>query len=150
MSAMKWMPEGYARITPMLTCEDIDKTIEFYQKAFGFESFFKMPGPGGKTMHAEIGREDIKVMLGATSPEQGCQTPKSLGGSSTLYLYVQDVDAFAKQAFAAGAQEIMPVTDMFWGDRCAMLADLDGQKWMVATHTKDIAPEDMKMPEACT
>ncbi len=109
-----------------------------------------MPGPGGKTMHAEIGREDFKLMLGAANPEQGFQTNKSLGGYNSMYLFVKVIDPFAKQAVAGGAQEIMPPTDMFWGDRCAMLADLDGQKWMVATHTKDIAPEDMKMPEACT
>jgi hypothetical protein len=40
----------------------------------------------------------------------------------------------------------MPVTDMFWGDRCGMIGDPDGNKWMIATHVAE--PTEKEMMEA--
>jgi uncharacterized glyoxalase superfamily protein PhnB len=37
-----------------LTVKDADAALAFYQKAFGFEKKMAMPGPDGKTMHAEV------------------------------------------------------------------------------------------------
>jgi hypothetical protein len=37
----------------------------------------------------------------------------------------------------------MPVTDQFWGDRYGMLLDPFGHKWSIATHVRDVSPEDM-------
>jgi len=38
----------------------------------------------------------------------------------------------------------MPVQDMFWGDRYGHLEDPYGHSWSVATHTRDVTPEEMK------
>jgi uncharacterized glyoxalase superfamily protein PhnB len=71
--------------------------------------------------------------------------PKSLKGSPvTIHLYVQDVDAFFKQAVAAGAKITMPLEDTFWGDRYGKLEDPFGHHWSVATHVRDVKPEELQ------
>ena len=44
---------------------------------------------------------------------------------------------------SAGAQVIMPPTDMFWGDRYSKLKDPYGHEWSIATHIQDLTPEEM-------
>jgi len=71
--------------------------------------------------------------------------PKSLKGTPvSIHLYVEDVDAFVERAVAAGAKVTMPVTDMFWGDRFGALEDPFGHHWSVATHQRDVRPEEMQ------
>ena len=38
----------------------------------------------------------------------------------------------------------MPLADMFWGDRYGQVTDPFGQRWSIATHKEDVAPEEMK------
>jgi hypothetical protein len=61
-----------------------------------------------------------------------------------IFAYVQDVDAAFKQAVGAGAKADMPPADMFWGDRYGKLTDPFGHAWGLATHVKDVSPEEMK------
>ncbi len=74
----------------------------------------------------------------------GCRGPGSSDGSPvTIHLFVGDVDSVFKTALAAGAQERMPVADMFWGDRYGRLVDPFGHEWSVATHKEDLTPEQL-------
>ena len=71
--------------------------------------------------------------------------PKALNGSPvTIHYFVEDVDAVVAQAAAAGARITMPPTDMFWGDRYATLEDPFGHRWSVATHKRDLTPEEIE------
>jgi uncharacterized glyoxalase superfamily protein PhnB len=84
-------------------------------------------------------------MLGGESPEMGCKAPASLGATtSSLYVYVPDVDAAFKRAVEAGAKSLMPPADMFWGDRFGTVEDLEGHRWGLATHRKDPTPAEME------
>jgi uncharacterized glyoxalase superfamily protein PhnB len=49
-------------VTPHLTAAGAAAAVEFYQQAFGAEAISRMPGPGGKLMHAEIKIGDSPVM----------------------------------------------------------------------------------------
>jgi uncharacterized glyoxalase superfamily protein PhnB len=62
----------------------------------------------------------------------------------TIHLQVEDVDAFVKRATEAGAKVTMDVQDMFWGDRYGQLEDPFGHRWSVATHVRDVSPEEMQ------
>jgi uncharacterized glyoxalase superfamily protein PhnB len=74
----------------------------------------------------------------------GGPSAQTLGGTPVnFYLYVNDVGAAVARALAAGAKPIMPITDMFWGDRIGGIEDPYGQKWTLATHTEDVAPREM-------
>lgn len=139
------IPEGYHTITPHLVLNDSNSAIQFYQKAFGAEEIFRMPGPGGKgVMHAEIRIGNSPIMLNDEFPGMGTKSPKSLGGTTfTIHLYVDDVDKAFERAVAAGAKVEMPVSDMFWGDRYGKLSDPFGYHWSIATHTKDLTAEEI-------
>ena len=102
-----------------------------------------MPGPDGKcVMHAEVWIGDSIVMMSDENPQQPCKSAESLGGSSVnCYLYVENVDAAFSRAVEAGASVLMPVQDMFWGDRVGSVKDPFGYSWMLGTQVKDLSPE---------
>jgi uncharacterized glyoxalase superfamily protein PhnB len=137
--------KNYGAISAMLTVKDVKAAATFYQKAFGFAKRGMMNGPDGKPMHAELTLRGTTLMLGPECPERGARTAKTVGGSpATLYLLTEDVDKTVGKAVKLGASLQMPVMDMFWGDRCGMLTDPDGNAWMVATHLSEPTPQEMK------
>jgi uncharacterized glyoxalase superfamily protein PhnB len=132
-------------VTPHLVCAGAAQAIEFYKKAFGATEEGRMPGPDGKLMHAMIRIGNSAIMLADEMPEWGSLGPKALKGSPvTIHLYVDDADAFAKRAAAAGAKITMPVADQFWGDRYGKLEDPFGHHWSVGTHVRDVSPDEMQ------
>jgi uncharacterized glyoxalase superfamily protein PhnB len=147
------IPPGMHAVTPHIVCAGAADAIEFYKKAFGAEESARMPGPDGKLMHAAIRIGDSTVMLVDENPQWGMLGPKALNGTPvTMHLYVDDVDKFAATAEKAGAKVVMPVADMFWGDRYGVLEDPFGHRWSVATHVRDMTPEQMQkaMQEMCS
>jgi PhnB protein len=141
----KAIPDGMHTVTPHLICTNAAAAIEFYKKAFNATETSRLPGPGGRLMHASLRIGDSAVMLVDEMPEHGALSPKSLKGSPVaIHLYVEDADAVAAQAVAAGAKTIMPVTDMFWGDRYGQLEDPFGHRWSVATHVRDVTPAELE------
>ncbi|HZX29498.1 MAG TPA: VOC family protein [Telluria sp.] len=145
MSQVKPIPEGMHSVTPHLVCKGAAKAIEFYTKAFGAKSGGVMPTPDGRVMHAMITIGDSPVMLVDEFPEWGTFGPDAARPSPvTIHLYVEDADAVFNRAVDAGAKPLMPLADMFWGDRYGVLQDPFGHKWSVATHIKDMTPEEMK------
>jgi PhnB protein len=104
-----------------------------------------LPGPQGKLMHATLRIGDSPFMLTDEFPESGALGPKALKGSPvTVHIYVENVDAAVAQAVEAGAKMTMPIADMFWGDRYAQLEDPFGHLWSVATHTRDLSPQEIQ------
>ncbi|WP_342117687.1 VOC family protein [Pseudoduganella sp. OTU4001] len=142
---VKPIPEDMRSVTPHLVCEGAADAIAFYKKAFNAVETARMPGPGGKIMHAQIKIGDSNIMLVDDFPDMGCFGPKHLNGSPvTLHLYVEDVDAVYKRAVDAGGTAKMPPADMFWGDRYGVLVDPFGHNWSIATHKRDLTPEQMQ------
>jgi uncharacterized glyoxalase superfamily protein PhnB len=130
---------------PHLCCAGAAEAIEFYRKAFGAVELTRLPGPGGRLMHAMLKIGGSMLMLNDEFPEMGGFGPKSLKGSPvTVHRYVVDVDAAVAQAVAAGAKVIMPLADMFWGDRYAVLEDPFGHRWSLATHLRDLTTKEIE------
>ena len=104
-----------------------------------------MPGPDGeKIMHAELRIGDSPVMLCDEFPEMGSLSPESRGGTSvSLHVYVVNADETYQQAVDAGATVVMPLADMFWGDRYGIVSDPFGHHWAVATHIQDLTFEEI-------
>lgn len=143
---VKPIPEGYHSVTPYLVVDGAADAIEFYKKAFGAEEVLRMP-MGDRIGHAEIKIGDSHVMLADEFPERDIRGPQARGGTSTsLMIYVDDVDRTFKQALDAGARTDgdMEVKDQFYGDRSGSLIDPFGHKWTVATHIEDVAPDEMQ------
>ena len=145
MPQVKPIPEGMRTVTPHLVCAGAAEAIEFYKRAFGAVEMARMPGPQGKLVHAMISIGDSVVMLVDEFPEMGALSPTSLKGSPvTLHLYVDNADAAAERAVKAGAKITMPVAEQFWGDRYGQLVDPFGHRWSIATHVRDLSPEEMQ------
>ena len=145
--ATKPIPEGYHTITPHLVIKGADKAIDFYKRALGAEELFRMNSPDGRVSHAELKIGDSIVFLADEFPEMGgtCRSPQSLGGTAiTLNLYVPDVDTRFRRALDAGGKELMPLGDMFWGDRYGMFTDPFGHTWAMATHKEDLSPQEIE------
>lgn len=144
-STVKPIPEGRHSLTPHLICAGAAEAIEFYKRAFGAVELIRLPGPQGKLIHAAVKIGNSTLMLVDESPEWGALGPRTLKGSPvTIHLFVEDVDAVVAQAAAAGAKITMPVSDMFWGDRYGQLEDPFGHRWSVATHQRDLSPEQIQ------
>jgi PhnB protein len=139
------IPKEYHTVTPSLVVAGAAKAIEFYKKALGAEEIMRFPGPDGKLMHAEIRVGDSVIMLGDEMPEQGGRSPKSYGGTPvSFFVYRENVDAEWKRAVDAGAKEVMPLQDMFWGDRTGCLEDPFGHRWWLAQHVQDLTREEIQ------
>jgi len=143
--AVKPIPDGYHSVTPYLVVKDAAKALEFYKKALAAKELMRMPGPGGKVMHAEIRIGNSVVMMADEFPQMGASSPQTLGGSPVgLMVYVEDADAVFNQAVAAGAKVERPIQDQFYGDRSGTLVDPFGHKWTIGTHKEDVPPEEMQ------
>jgi len=142
--AVKPVPDGYHRLTPYLIVDGAAAAIEFYKKAFAATERMRHVAPDGKVGHAELLFGDSLVMLADEFPDHGAHAPGKYGGSPvTLHLYVEDVDAVAARALAAGAKEIRAVRNQFYGDRSGSFADPFGHVWHIATHVEDVSPEEV-------
>jgi PhnB protein len=139
----KSIPEGYHSVTPYLVVDDAARAIEFYKKAFGAEEKFRMP-MGGRIGHAEIKIGDSFVMLADEFPDMGHLGPKARGGTTvSLMVYLEDVDSAFRTALDAGATEMRPVENQFWGDRMGTLTDPFGHQWSLATHVEEVSGEEL-------
>jgi PhnB protein len=142
--SVKPIPEGYHTVTPYLAVDDAAEALDYYKKAFGAKERGRMEAPDGKIGHAEIQIGDSLVMLSDPFPQATTRTPKELGGTTaSVFLYVENVDAFVQRAVDAGATVSMEVADQFWGDRFGTITDPFGHSWSVATHIEDVPPEEM-------
>lgn len=152
------VPSQYGTATPHLIVSPANDALKFYEAAFGAQTLMTMPGPGGLVMHAEMKIGDSIIMLSDQMPPmpgrpEGSprKTPKNLGGTSGgVMLYVPNIDDTMAKAVAAGAAISMPAMDMFWGDRYGQIEDPFGHVWAIATHTKDMTPEEMAAAAAQT
>lgn len=97
-----------------------------------------------KVGHSELLIGDSVVMVADEFPEMDFQSPDTIGGTPvTLSVYVEDVDATFRAAIAAGATELRPVEDQFYGDRSGQFKDPWGHRWNVATHIEDVSDEEI-------
>jgi PhnB protein len=148
-STVKPIPDGYQSLTPYLIVDGAASAIEFYQKVFGAIELMRLAGPDGKIGHAELIINDSRIMLADEAPQMGARGPHSVGGSPvSMMLYVDDVDAIAKRAIAAGAKLTRPIADQFYGDRSGGLEDPFGHQWHIATHKEDVSPEELQRRSA--
>ncbi|WP_434421881.1 VOC family protein [Nannocystis pusilla] len=143
--ATEKVAKEYHTITPSFVVADANAAIEFYKNAFGATEKARMLGPDGKKiMHAELTFGDSTVMLSDAFPEMGSKSIADYKGTPvSLHHYTTDADAVFAKAQAAGGKPLMPIGDMFWGDRYGMILDPAGLAWGIATHKEDVSPEQM-------
>jgi len=140
----KKMPSGFQTVTPYVIVKDASAAIALYKKAFSAVESSVLRGPDGKIGHACLTIGTSKFFLADENPAMKSKAPGADGASVSFYLYLDDADAAQKKALSAGMKELMPVTDMFWGDRMGAVVDSFGYKWNVATQVKEMTEDEVK------
>lgn len=136
---------GASTLSTYLTIKGCSEAIEFYKKAFGAKERGRLFMPNGLIGHAEIEIEGSLLMMADENIDWGTKSPSTIGGNPvTIGLYVEDVDAAFQRAVDAGAESVMPISDMFYGDRVGQVVDPYGYKWMITTHKEDVSFEEMQ------
>jgi len=144
MASVKPIPDGYPRVTPYLHVDGASKAIEFYRTVFGAKERMRLAAPGGRIGHAELEIGNSMIMVADEHPDMNIRGPKSVGGTPvTVLVYVEDVDRAFERALKAGAKELRPVQNQFYGDRSGQFEDPFGHQWNVATHVEDVPPDEM-------
>ena len=144
MSDHSYLPEGYHGVTPSLAVKNASEALAFYANAFGAQEIARMMMPDvEKVMHAEFRIANSIMMLSDEFPEMGVVAPE-IGQGGSFMLYVEDTDSAFQRAIEAGATQIAPVEDMFWGDRIGRVADPYGYRWMIAHRVRECSIEEVQ------
>ena len=62
---------------------------------------------------------------------------------SSVYVFVDDVDAHCERARLAGAEIIESPKDQPFGDRTYLTKDSEGHEWYFAQHVRDVSVEEL-------
>ena len=120
-----------ASISPMLSVRNGAKAVEFYQTAFAARVLFRLDGDDGGVV-AQLTVGSAEFWLADESPEHHNFSPETLGGSTVrMVMVVEDPDAVFAQAVAAGATEVVPVTNQPYGWRVGRIVDPFGHHWEI-------------------
>lgn len=142
-------PNGMPTLVPYLTVRNADESVAYYQEIFQFTLLHTPEKQNNQIVHAEMSLGDAIIMMapeGAWGSTKKAPITTGHAPSIALYVYVKDVDAHFKHAKAKGAKVISEPENMFWGDRCCILQDLDGYEWTFSTN---VGEHDVsKMPKA--
>lgn len=122
---------GYRWLTPNLVVVDARKSIQFYQDVFDFASGY-IGEDNGEIVHVTMQYHDKNIIMFTPEGKFGAgdaPITSNIDLPTNLYLYVDDVDATVEKVKAAGGKVLMPAEDSFWGDRFALVTDINGYKW---------------------
>ena len=119
-----------ATVFPTLSYDDAAGAIDFLVNAFGFERHAVYSGDQGEIHHAELRSGNGLVMLG--SARQDIEATR--GSSGGIYVVVDDPDAHAQHARAAGAEITREVFDTDYGSREYSARDPEGNVWHFGTY----------------
>ena len=121
---------GMQAINMYLAVANVEASMAFLERVFGFTRGVVLPASDGPPRYAEMRHGDSVVMLVRKGDHS-----TATAGMSALYTYVPDVDRVAAEAREAGASVHDP-EDRPWGDRAAVITDPDGFRWVLATFKK--------------
>lgn len=133
----RYMPEGFHTVTPNIISDRAEGVIAFLTKAFGAEERLRLTMPDGALVHCELQIGDSRINVGQAMegwPEHAL----------VAQIFVPDSDAGFAQAIAAGASELMPVSDMFFGSREGRVTDPFGNTWTIATLKEELSQAEMQ------
>lgn len=139
-----YVPREYQTISISLIVKDAEKAIRFYNSAFRAEVMMKLVDPTGKFIHGEMKIDDITLFISEENPEVGNLSPESTGSTGAVFqIYTGDAEGMFEAAISAGATEVYPIKEQFYGDRAGRVKDPFGHHWIIATHIEDVPPKEL-------
>ena len=119
------VPEGFGIVTPYIFVDGAEAYVRFLETAFGAREVGRSTAPDGRIANCQLKFSTTTIMVS----EASAQFPAS---QAALYLYVADAHAAMTKAEQAGAEKVMDVADMPYGDRQGGVRDPSGNIWWVS------------------
>lgn len=138
-------PPTLRAVFPYLRVRGAARAIAFYCEVFGGREKFRLVEPSGRIGHAELELGAITLMVSEEYPEYDILGPRRPDPTGfALHLHVDDADALAARAVAAGATMLRAPTDQFYGERSCTIRDPFGHDWMIGHSIEDVPVEEMQ------
>ncbi|HVN94112.1 MAG TPA: VOC family protein [Terracidiphilus sp.] len=125
-------------VLPHLTYRDITEACEWLKRVFGFKEHFRYGQPVA----------GIQMFLGGavimiSGPRDKRQSPAVAGWNTQMVtIVVPNVDTHFARTRAEGAMIWEELHETVYGERQYGVEDLDGHRWIFATHARDVSPEE--------
>ena len=138
-------------VTPMISYEDAGAAADWLVRVFGFRETLRYAEDSGQVTHVELEIGDGTIMLGTppdyvnplhlrdTEAGKAWNSPYVIDG---VHVTVEDVDAHFARAKHAGATILAEPQDQAFGERIYRAEDLEGHRWMFATHVREVPAEE--------
>ena len=131
-------------VVPHIYVDGASDGIAFYDRAFGAVELLRVNRPDGKILHAEISICGSLVMIGDPDDKLYAE-PRALGRcTASLHIFSDDNEALLRRAVEAGAEEIQPPTDLFYGANSASVRDPFGHVWVLLAWKQDLEPAEIE------
>lgn len=135
------MPVKHA-IIPCLRYADAPAAIEFLCDAFGFTRRVVYPDDEDSALihHAQLVLDGNMIMLATAQPTDHADAAPMLtvaqagGNTQAPYIIIDDVDAHAERARAAGADIFSPPAAQDFGGRLYSARDPEGNSWSFGSY----------------
>jgi PhnB protein len=118
------IPPGFNTVTPYFFVERAGDFLQFLVQGLDGKEILRHMN-GNRIANAQVRLGTSTVMVSEAS-----HAFPAMSGS--YYLYVESADEAVARAIAAGAQEIMAVADMPYGDRQGGVRDKHGNLWWIS------------------
>ena len=124
-------PNGFKTlITATLSVRNGPRAIAFYKEAFGAVELHRVDGADG-TAVAQLAVSGAEFWVADETPEHLNFSPETLGGCSVrMLLVVEDPDDVCRRAVAAGARQVVPLSESH-GWRLGRILDPFGHHWEI-------------------
>ena len=129
-------------LSPYLAVRNLERSTEFYTKAFGFKSK-GMKDNHGNVAHINIFHKNTVLFMlhaeGSMSNPSRSPATSNVMAPQTFYVFVDNVDKMYEKAISNGARSVMSPEDVYWGDRMCTVLDADGYSWSFAKALKKVS-----------
>jgi len=117
---------------PFLAVRDVARAVAYYEQVFGaVEEGERLEAPDGRQVSVLL-IDGRRVGVATEAPELGTPSPETAGATTVrISLEVDDPDAVAAGAVAAGGRELFPVADQPYGMRQGRIVDPFGHHWLI-------------------
>ena len=142
---VSYAPKGFRTATPVLTVAGAAGAVDYYTHVFGAEERGRVYGADGLSVaHCELKIGNSMLILCDENPAFGIHAPTTLGATPvSVHLYFEDVDAVWERAIEAGATVLVPLGDVYWGERYGKIIDPYGHVWSLATRIEDLSADEI-------
>lgn len=119
---------------PILSVPDLERSLRFCRDLLGFEMTYRWPEDGPLAFaFLRLGAQGLGLSRrGATAALPGSPLAARPESPVELCLYVDDTGAASAHLLDGGAAQLVPPTDMPWGERLTYFADPDGNPIHIA------------------